>query len=77
MLKSTKQWGKRNENIIKLTSKDNKLAEMLFTIMAGQESVYELRWKILKRYIYAYMKHSLKIKSATKKRKNPNKNNGD
>ena len=58
-LKSTKQWGKQNENIFKFMSKDNKLAEMFFAIMTGQESVYELRWKILKRYIYAYMKYSL------------------
>ena len=62
MLKSTKQWGKQNENIFKLMSKDNKLAEMFLSIITGQESVYELRWKILKRYIYAYMKYSLRIK---------------
>ncbi len=60
MLRSTKQWGKRNENIIKLAGKDSKLTEMLFTIMTGQESVYELRWKILKRYIHMYMKNSIK-----------------
>ena len=60
MLRSTKQWGKRNENIIKLAGKDSKLAEMLFTTMTGQESVYELRWKILKRYLYTYMKNSIK-----------------
>jgi len=58
-LKSTRQWGKQNENIFKFMSKDNKLAEMFFAIMTGQESVYELRWKIIKRYIYAYMKYSL------------------
>jgi len=51
MLRSTKQWGKRSENIIKLAGKDSKLAEMLFTIMTCQESVYELQWKILKRYL--------------------------
>lgn len=60
MLRSTKQWGKRNENIIKLAGKDSKLTEMLFTAMTGQESVYELRWKILKRYLYTYMKNSIK-----------------
>jgi len=59
MLRSTKQWGKRNENIVKLASKDSKLAEMLFTTMTGQEGVYELRWKILKRYLYALMKNSI------------------
>ena len=62
MLKSTKQWRKRNENIIKLMSKDNKLAEMLLILMTGQESVYELKWKILRRFLYASIKHSLKRK---------------
>ena len=40
-------------------SKDKKLAEMLFDVMTGQQSIYDLRWKLMTRYIYASSKNSL------------------
>ena len=40
-------------------SKDKKLAEMLFDIMTGQQSIYKLRWKLIRRYVYSSSRISL------------------
>jgi flavin-dependent dehydrogenase len=57
MLRSKKQWRKDGEKTIKLMCTDEKFAELLFLTMTGKESMYELRWKILRRYFYVYLKH--------------------
>ena len=62
MLKSSKRGPKQNEKLIRLAHKDEKLGEMLLDVMTGQASIFELRWKILKRYLYASIKHPLKSK---------------
>lgn len=51
-LKSKNQWGKSGDKIIQLMNKDPKFAEMIFLIMVGKVGVREMRWKLLKRYIY-------------------------
>jgi geranylgeranyl reductase family protein len=63
-LKSTKQLRSQKEKFIKIISHDEKLTEMLFLIMTGQASVYKLRWKLLKQYLYASLKYKLKGKEA-------------
>jgi geranylgeranyl reductase family protein len=47
------QWGKRGETIIKLMNKDPVFAELIYSIFIGKESVYDLRWKIIKRFLYS------------------------
>jgi flavin-dependent dehydrogenase len=59
MLNSTKKIRNENEKFIQTMSKDKKLAEMLFDIMTGQQSIYKLRWKLIRRYLYASSKISL------------------
>jgi flavin-dependent dehydrogenase len=51
-LKSKRQWGKRGENLVKLMHQDSHFAELIFLIMVGKESVYDLRWKLIIRYLY-------------------------
>ncbi|HEC81575.1 MAG TPA: NAD(P)/FAD-dependent oxidoreductase [Thermoplasmatales archaeon] len=63
LVKSTKQWEKQDTRFLKIMSQDKKLAEMLFTIITGQKSIYELRWSLIKRYLYASLKYSLKSKN--------------
>lgn len=51
-LRSKKQWGKKGDTTIRLMNKDPLFAELVFSIMVGKESVYDLRWKLIKRYLY-------------------------
>lgn len=50
-LKSKKQWGKNGDRLINLMNKDPVFAEMVFLIMVGKESAYDLRWKLVRRYL--------------------------
>ena len=59
MLNLTKKIRNENERFIQTMSKDKKLAEMLFDIMTGQQSIYKLRWKLIRRYLYASSRISL------------------
>ena len=59
MLNSTKKIRNENEKFIQTMSKDKKLAEMLFDIMTGQQSIYKLRWKLIRRYVYSSSRISL------------------
>lgn len=52
-----KRWGKQGDTTIKLMNKDPLFAELIFSIMVGKESVYDLRWKIAKRYLYNALFH--------------------
>ena len=47
-----KQRRKPNEKLIKLASRDKKLAELVLGIMSGELSVEEYKWKIIRRYLY-------------------------
>lgn len=50
-LRSKNQWGKRGNKIIHFMNKDPEFAELIFLILVGKESVYDLRWKIMKKYL--------------------------
>ena len=52
LLLAKKQWGKQGETTIKIMNKDPIFAELIFSIMVGKESIYNLRWKIIKRFLY-------------------------
>jgi len=52
LLKTKDQWGKEGERVVELMKNDKKFAELIFTIMMGKESAYDLRWKLIKRYLY-------------------------
>ncbi len=52
-LRSKKQWGKKGNTTVKLMNRDPQFAEMIYLIMVGKESAYDLRWKLIKRYIYS------------------------
>ncbi|MDG6218988.1 MAG: NAD(P)/FAD-dependent oxidoreductase [Candidatus Thermoplasmatota archaeon] len=56
-LRSKKQWGKQGDRTVKLMNNDPQFAELIFLIMVGKESAYDLRWKIIKRYIYSSFFH--------------------
>lgn len=50
-LRSKKQWGKQGDNMIQIMNKDPEFAELIFLIMVGKESAYDLRWKIIRRFL--------------------------
>jgi len=60
--RSTNRWGIENETFIKRISQDNKLAEMCLDVMTGEKSIYQMRWKIARRYISAVLKEKIKRK---------------
>lgn len=47
-----KQWSKQGESTIKIMNKDPIFAEMIYSIFLGKKSIYDLRWKIIKRFLY-------------------------
>ena len=57
---STGVWSKSGEKMMKILSNDSYLGDLLFQVISGQTHLYELRLKIIQRYIYARIKYSLK-----------------
>jgi len=49
-----------DETIFRLASKDQKLTELLAGILIGQISINENKWKILRRFLCAYIKNRIK-----------------
>lgn len=56
LLHYTKQWTKDTEKLIKLASRDEKLADMALGILHGRLSINDYRWKLIRRYLYVYFK---------------------
>jgi geranylgeranyl reductase family protein len=54
---STGQWKKRDEKLMKLMKYDATLTELFFQVFSGQSSIYDLRWKIITRYLYANLRY--------------------
>jgi geranylgeranyl reductase family protein len=52
-LRSKGKWGARSENLVRLMNQDQRLAEMLYLVMTGQQRLYDWRWRIILRYILA------------------------
>ena len=50
-LRSKNQWGKRGNKIIHFMKKDPEFAELIFLILVGKESVNDLKFKIVKKYL--------------------------
>ena len=57
LLRTTKQWSKGNENFVKLASKDEKLTDVILSILHGGLSIEEYKWKLARRYIFVYLKN--------------------
>jgi flavin-dependent dehydrogenase len=51
-----RQWGKKSEKIVRLLSKDEKLAKLIVGVTGGQLSISKYRIKLLLRYIYVSLK---------------------
>lgn len=54
---STGRWGNRDEKIMRLMKYDSTLTELFFQMLSGQSSFYDLRWKIILRYLYASIRY--------------------
>jgi len=63
LLQSNKQWTKGPKQIVRLASMDQKLANLAFSVLQGEISIYEFRWKLISRYLYVYLKSKIKKKS--------------
>jgi geranylgeranyl reductase family protein len=55
-LRSSRQWEKNSERIMRLVSKDEKISEMLLDVIIGNLSIHECKWKLIRRYIYLALK---------------------
>jgi len=51
---------KKDETVFRLASKDQKLTDLLAGILIGQISLNKNKWKILRRFVYAYIKDRIK-----------------
>lgn len=47
------------ERVIDIASKDKKLIELMMGVIAGELSVQEYKWKIVRRFFYTSLKHRL------------------
>ena len=52
-LRSKGKWGARSEKLVGLMNQDQRLADMLYLVMTGQERLCDWRWKIILRYLLA------------------------
>jgi flavin-dependent dehydrogenase len=55
-LKSSKSMGGDDDKIIRIVGKDEKLTEIVLSMFHGSSSINELRWKLIRRYIYVRFK---------------------
>jgi len=56
LLRSTKNLTMKTEKFVKLASRDEKLADIALSILHGEVSIHDYRWKLTKRYLYVYFK---------------------
>lgn len=52
-----RQRKKPNEKIFIIANNDEKFSELLLGIMTGQLNIQEYKWKIIRRYLYGYIKN--------------------
>jgi geranylgeranyl reductase family protein len=48
-----------NNKFFKLVSRDEKLTDMVLSVIHGGVSIHEYRWKLIRRYFYVYFKEML------------------
>jgi flavin-dependent dehydrogenase len=59
------QWGKKSEKIVKLLTRDEKLAKLIIGVTGGQISISRYKLLLLTRYIYVTLRDFfLKVKTA-------------
>ena len=51
------EWGKGEENLIKLASEDKKIADIFFEIGVGNSSIKKYKWKLARRLMYLKLKN--------------------
>lgn len=56
LLGINKNLERQTEKFIRLASKDEKLADIVLSILHGSLSIYEYRWKLMRRYLYVSFK---------------------
>ena len=54
--RSAKRLTKTDNKFFKLVSRDEKLMDMVLSIIHGGVSIHEYRWKLIRRYLYVYFK---------------------
>lgn len=61
LLRLSKNWEKETEKFVEYASNDKKLAEFTLGVLHGGLSIRKYKWKIIRRYLYAYLKDLLGI----------------
>ena len=54
--RSAKRLTKTDTNFFKIVSRDEKLTDMVLSVIHGGLSIHEYRWKLIRRYLYVYFK---------------------
>ncbi len=62
LLSTTKGMRSQTDKFIRLAGKDEKLADIALSIIQGSLSIYDYRWKLIRRYLYAKIKDLFSIK---------------
>jgi hypothetical protein len=55
-----KKQRERTHKVVDIIKKDKVFADIVFGILLGDKSIYEYRWKLRKRFIYASIKNIFK-----------------
>jgi digeranylgeranylglycerophospholipid reductase len=61
MVRLAKHWGDDSDAFIRRMTMDKKLADLCLAITIGQISIYENRWKLIPRYLYATLRDRVRI----------------
>ncbi len=57
LLRVQKRWGEKNEEVIKLASRDKGISELAYGFITGNLRIYECRLKIVRLLLYLYFKN--------------------
>jgi geranylgeranyl reductase family protein len=57
LLRVQKRWGEKNEEVIKLASRDKKISELAYGFITGNLRIYECRLKIVRLLLYLYFQN--------------------
>jgi flavin-dependent dehydrogenase len=58
-LRPATRWSKNSEIFVKIASKDKKLADMLLGILQCRYSIDEIKWKVICRFLFLYIKDKI------------------
>jgi len=59
LLRVQKRWGEKNEEVVKLASRDKGISELAYGFITGNLRIHECKLKIVRLLLYLYFKNLL------------------